>query len=132
MVPPLAFNGATLHHHGGFRFALFPRRGGRVPELGDARTLEWIGRFLGRLHALGRVEDYAQRPALDVSSFGREPAEYLLQHAALPPELREVFRGVQEQALAGVERAYQRAAAARRLPCCYGMPTYNSSEDFLC
>lgn len=115
VVPPLAFNGATLHHHGGFRFALFPRRGGRVPELGDARTLEWIGRFLGRIHALGRVEDYAQRPALDVNSFGREPAEYLLQHAALPPELREVFRGVLEQALAGVERAYQRAGAVGTL-----------------
>ena len=35
VVAPLAFNGRTLHEHGGFLFALTPRRGGRTPELDD-------------------------------------------------------------------------------------------------
>ena len=32
-------------HHQGFRFAVYPRRGGRTPELDDKKILEWIGRF---------------------------------------------------------------------------------------
>ncbi|OWY39160.1 stress response serine/threonine protein kinase YihE [Xenophilus sp. AP218F] len=109
VVAPLAFDGATLHRHGGYRFALFPRRGGRVPELGDARALEWIGRFLGRIHALGRVADYAHRPALDIDSFGGEPVAFLLEQQWLPTELREVYRGVAAQALDGVARCFDRA-----------------------
>ena len=31
VVAPLAIKGVTLHPHGGFRFALFPRRPGRAP-----------------------------------------------------------------------------------------------------
>ncbi|TMH82660.1 MAG: stress response kinase A, partial [Betaproteobacteria bacterium] len=33
VVAPLAVNGRTLHASGGFRFAVYPRRGGRTPEL---------------------------------------------------------------------------------------------------
>jgi len=38
---------------GPFRFAVTPRLGGRAPELEDDDTLEWIGRFIGRMHAVG-------------------------------------------------------------------------------
>ena len=44
-------DGSTLYQHAGFRFALFPRRGGRAPEPGDLDQLEWIGRFIGRIRA---------------------------------------------------------------------------------
>ncbi|MDE1713028.1 serine/threonine protein kinase (plasmid) [Chromobacterium amazonense] len=116
-VPPLLSQGQTLHHHGGFRFALFERRGGRVPELDRADTLQWIGRFLGRIHALGRTEVYQHRPVLDLQSFGREPAAFILAGDWLPPELAPVYRGVVEQALDGVARCFERAGnvAALRL-----------------
>ncbi|KUM04660.1 serine/threonine protein kinase [Chromobacterium subtsugae] len=114
-VPPLRLQGRTLHEHGGFRFALFERRGGRVPELDRDDTLQWIGRFLGRIHALGRVEDYRSRPTLDQQSFGREPADFLLQGGWLPPELGNVYRGVLEQALEGVARCFERAGQASQL-----------------
>src|SRR5262245_27716468 len=42
VVAPLATEGRSLHAFDGFRFALFPRRGGRSPELEDRDTLEWI------------------------------------------------------------------------------------------
>ena len=51
VVGALSIDGRTLHHHGGFRFAVFERRGGRTPELDREGTLEWMGRFLGRIHA---------------------------------------------------------------------------------
>ena len=41
----------TLAQFAGYRFAVYPRRGGRAPELDDSETLERIGRFIGRIHA---------------------------------------------------------------------------------
>ncbi|MCD5329389.1 serine/threonine protein kinase [Chromobacterium piscinae] len=114
-VPPLVFDGRTLHSHGGFRFALFARRGGRVPELDRDETLQWVGRFLGRIHAVGRTEAYRYRPTLDIQSFGREPMDFLLNGRLLPPELEEVYRGVAEQALQGVARCFERAGAVAQL-----------------
>ncbi|BCU06898.1 hypothetical protein Atep_15750 [Allochromatium tepidum] len=52
---PLDIGGETLHGFAGYRFSLTPRRGGRHPELGDLDVLEWIGRFIGRIHAVGAV-----------------------------------------------------------------------------
>jgi len=48
--------GKTLHEFNGFRFAVFPKHGGRAPELDDPATLEWMGRFIGRIHAVGAKE----------------------------------------------------------------------------
>ncbi|MFN9187831.1 MAG: serine/threonine protein kinase, partial [Betaproteobacteria bacterium] len=114
-VPPLALRGATLHHAAGFAFSVFPRQGGRVPNLDDADVLEWIGRFLGRIHAVGAARPYAERPALDQDSFGREPRASLLAGHWLPRELRAVYAGVSQQALDGVARAFERAGAVRAL-----------------
>jgi Ser/Thr protein kinase RdoA (MazF antagonist) len=109
VVPPLPLQGRTLNRFEGFRFAVFPRRGGRAPLLDDPDVLEWIGRFLGRLHAVGRGRPFAARPALDIDSFGREPRRYLLAHDWLPAELREVYSGVSQQALDEVAHAFDRA-----------------------
>jgi hypothetical protein len=73
VVAPLLIGGRTLHEHGGFLFSVTPRRGGRAPELGDGDTLEWIGRFLARLHTVGARRPFAHRPAVDVASYGIEP-----------------------------------------------------------
>ena len=111
VVPADTIGGRTLHHFGGFRFAVFPRRGGRAPELDDPDTLEWTGRFIGRIHAVGALAAYAGRPALDLDTFGREPRDYLLAHDFLPPELAATWKSVADQALDGVARCYERAGA---------------------
>lgn len=109
VVPPLVVDKATLHRHGGYRFAVFPRRGGRAPALDDAKTLERIGRFIGRIHAVGAVRPFMDRPALDIATFGEAPRDYLLAHHFLPPELLATWQSVVEQALDGVRRCYDRA-----------------------
>jgi Ser/Thr protein kinase RdoA (MazF antagonist) len=109
VVPALTIAGATLHTFNGFRFAVFPRRGGRAPELDDAATLEWMGRFIGRIHAVGALTPYAARPALDIASFGVEARDYLIDNHFLPPELLTPWRSVIDQALDGVRRCYDRA-----------------------
>ncbi|MBP6395808.1 MAG: serine/threonine protein kinase, partial [Giesbergeria sp.] len=65
-VGPLVINGKTLHPHGGFMFSVSPWRGGRQPELDDFEVLEWIGRFLARIHTVGSAKPFAHRPALDL------------------------------------------------------------------
>jgi len=55
VVPAMSLGGSTLNVFKGFRFAVFPRHGGRAPELEDSTTLEWMGRFIGRIHAVGAV-----------------------------------------------------------------------------
>jgi Ser/Thr protein kinase RdoA (MazF antagonist) len=109
VVPPLAIGGQTLFHHAGFRFALFPRRGGRAPELEDPDTLAWLGRFIGRIHALGAARAFVHRPALDVQGFGIDARDWLLAHDVIPPDLREAWAGAAALAIEGAQHAFQRA-----------------------
>ena len=99
--------------HAGFAFALYPRRGGRTPELDDPQVLEWIGRFIGRIHAVGSTRDFAFRPRLDVQSFGHEPRAWLLEHEFVPPDLLAAWKAVTQQALAAVEACYARAGSVK-------------------
>ncbi len=114
-VPPLALDGRTLHGRGSFRFALYPRRGGRAPEIEDRDVRIWLGRFIGRIHAVGGRQRFLHRPALDVETFGDEPGAYLIDSGWVPHELRDVYAGVVAQALAEVRRCYERAGAVRTI-----------------
>lgn len=109
MVAPLGAPGETLSEHGGFRFALYPRRPGRTPELEDFDTLQWLGRFIARIHAVGALSSFAHRPALDIETFGRAPHRYVIEHDFVPAELRATYESVVEDVLARVARAFERA-----------------------
>lgn len=116
VVPALlAANGGTLRHFDGFRFAVFPKCGGRAPELDDTKTLEWMGRFIGRIHAVGALQPYRERPRLDILSFGEEPRDFLLSGGFIPAELESVYRGVAAQALEGIRRCFERAGEVATL-----------------
>lgn len=109
VVAPLAIAGRTLHEHGGFRFAVYPRRGGRAPEFDNLDTLEWMGRFLGRIHAIGALRAFDTRPALDIATFGDEPRDYLLNEGWIPADLNEAYETVSAHALDAVRRCYEEA-----------------------
>lgn len=109
VVAASIINQNTLHHYQGYRFSLFPKHGGRAPELDQQGVREWIGRFIGRIHAIGALSDFQQRPTIDIASFGTEPSQYLLANEFIPAELQEVYRGVVSQALEGVQRCFERA-----------------------
>jgi Ser/Thr protein kinase RdoA (MazF antagonist) len=104
-VAPLLLGGTTLHHHGGFAFSVSPRRGGRAPELDDTEVLEWIGRFLGRMHNVGAASAFAVRPALDIQSFAVEPRDWLLANGALPLEVQREWLQAWERAVALAQAA---------------------------
>lgn len=108
-VPAMPLAGSTLLSHGGFRYSVFPRCGGREPELGRADTLTWLGRFIGRIHAVGAVHPYQSRPALDIASSGTAPRDWLLAHDCIPDDLREPWQAAAGLALDAVQRCYDRA-----------------------
>jgi len=114
-VAPLVLEGRTLTAHAGFRFAVYPRRGGRTPELEDKNTLQWLGRYIGRIHAVGATRAFDVRPALDAQTFGREPRDWLIENGFLPEDLRPAWEGAAALALEGVASCFARAGALRTL-----------------
>lgn len=84
-VAPLRFAGRTLHHFRGHRLALMPRRGGRHPELGDLDVLEWIGRFIGRIHAVGAVAPFIIARRLILQSLALRHAIFCLHKIGFQP-----------------------------------------------
>ena len=108
-VAPSSIDDKTLFTYQDFRFSIFHKHGGRAPELDQAGVLEWIGRFIGRIHSEGALSDFKHRPTLSIVTFGEEPSKYLLNEGMMPKELELVYRGVVAQALDGVMRCYDRA-----------------------
>lgn len=115
-VPPMRVpGGVTLTHAQGFRVAVFERRGGRTPELDDPEVLAWLGRYIGRIHAVGAMEGYSQRPELDARTYGELPGEFVLACQHLPADLREAYRSALGAALEAVRTCFERAGAVKHL-----------------
>ncbi len=107
VVAPLADEqGETLHNFGGFQFAVFPRRGGRSPELDPPENLRWLGRFLGRIHAVGAVETFQHRPVLNSQTFGVASYEFLLNGGFIPRDWQKPYRDVAEAVLEQINNIY--------------------------
>jgi len=65
--------------------------------------------LLGRIHAVGALQAYRERPILDIASFGEEPLDYVLSAGLVPADLREAYRSVAVHALERVRQCYARA-----------------------
>ncbi|HEX6929995.1 MAG TPA: serine/threonine protein kinase [Gammaproteobacteria bacterium] len=113
VIAPLVIDGESLFEHDGFRLALYPRRGGRSPEPGNTAQLEWLGRFIGRIHAVGSARSFTERPRLSAEAMGRDSLDVLRQGEWLPDYLRDNFLDAGERL---VERAMTAldAVAARQ------------------
>ncbi|MFC1665054.1 serine/threonine protein kinase [Pseudomonadota bacterium] len=110
VVPPLKdSSGETLHHSGPFRFTLFQRYGGRAPELDNPDHLEQLGRFIGRLHSVGKSKPFQYRPKLDVQTFGINAYQFVLESGFVPREIEAAYRSLAEDLIIRVNHCYQRA-----------------------
>ncbi|MFO7541358.1 MAG: serine/threonine protein kinase [Thiobacillus sp.] len=115
VVAPRVLNGATLHRHAGFRFAVFPKQGGRMPEFDREGILPWMGRFLGRIHAVGAQANFVHRPTLDLQTFGIASRDFLRSGNWLPPDLVAAWDSVVDHALTSVAHCYDRAGKVRNI-----------------
>jgi Ser/Thr protein kinase RdoA (MazF antagonist) len=122
VVAPLVVGGETLHLQRGFRYAVFPRRGGRWPELGTTDERQWVGRFLGRIHAVGRSAAFRERAQLSVEELGRESRDYVLDGEWLPDYLAPKYADLTDELLDEVEsrtRGWRGATLGRILGDCH-------------
>lgn len=110
VVAPLkSANNETLHHFQEFRFSLFPRKGGRALELDNFDQLEWMGRFIGRLHAIGSTKPFKHRMRLDIQTYGYAPYHFLIENNFIPDNLKQNFEQIVKSVLHKVQQCYERA-----------------------
>jgi Ser/Thr protein kinase RdoA (MazF antagonist) len=113
VAAPQRHQGRTLLGHGGYRYAVYPRLWGRAPELDGTEHLEWLGRLLARLHAVGALARFRHRPTLDPEGMVRLAARHVLASSLLPPALATAYRSATD-ALAGA--IARRVASVGALP----------------
>ena len=104
---PLANNPESLFYYAGYRFSLYQRRGGRAPELTDPEHLYWLGKFLGRIHAVGKTKMFQYRPTLSIESFIVKPYEFILHNQFIPKLFLESYQAIVADILKHVESNYQ-------------------------
>jgi len=115
VVPPLILSGRSLHEYQGFRFAIFPNQGGRTLELDNLDYLEWMGRFIGRLHAVGALSSFQHRLHLDVETYGYKPYQFLSENNFIPMELKSEFEKVMQALLAAIKVNFEQAGEIKYL-----------------
>lgn len=107
VIPPWQNTaGDSLFHFEGYRFALYPRRGGHAPALDDMDNLFQLGRLFGRLHLVGASTTFKVRPKLDVVSFGDESRRDILLDV-IPDSLRESYATTSEDLLVLVRQRFK-------------------------
>jgi len=122
VVAPLAIEGVSLFIRSGYRYAVFPRRGGRWPELGTATDREWVGRFLGRIHGVGRAARFHERRQLDLEDLGRNARDFVLDMDLMPDYLADKYAEVTDallDAVAGKATDWGGARLGRILGDCH-------------
>ena len=107
VVAPLALNGKTLHHHGDYRFTVFPSVGGRQFENDNLDQLEWMGRFIGRIHRVSQAKTFKQRPDSVTQSYLDEPGQVLENSTWLPDHLKTAFFAILNPVITAASSAYK-------------------------
>lgn len=97
------------------RYAVAARCAGREPELDQPDTLRQIGRFIGRLHAVGRQRSFQHRHRMDARTDGETALALLLgnSHAGQPggfvsDDMRAAWEDTARRALDAVCTAFER------------------------
>jgi Ser/Thr protein kinase RdoA (MazF antagonist) len=110
VVAPLARHRQTLFDTGGFRYAVYPRQGGRWPELATREERMQMGRFLGRIHLIGAQRAFRHRGILDWRTLGRDSARYLVDNDWIPAHISEAYVSITRDLLAGIELRFAELA----------------------
>lgn len=111
VVAPLTIDGRTLFTAQTHRFSLWPRIGGRAPDLERAEQLEQLGRTLGRLHQVGSQRRFAHRVQLAPQDAEADLRE-LLSSPWLPDYLADNLRSLGEALQPHLHRSWQQLQPA--------------------
>jgi Ser/Thr protein kinase RdoA (MazF antagonist) len=118
VVPPLDIDAAaeypTIGTHDDFLFAIYPRQGGRAPELDNLEHLHQLGRFIGHMHALGEGFPFQHRLSISVEQ-AQANVDYLLDESIMPVELEPAYRAISAEILAAIEQRRPDARQYRQI-----------------
>ncbi|EJB5271002.1 serine/threonine protein kinase [Vibrio vulnificus] len=115
VAAPVNINGATLHHYQGYQFALFNSVGGRQFEVDNLDQLEWVGRFLGRIHQVGAKQRFQHRPSIGLDEYLYQPRALLQQCNMIPMHLENSFFQDLDRLIAAIEAQWPKDTHAIRL-----------------
>jgi len=108
VVPPLVIDQEsdtpTLSRFYDFKFCIYPRQGGRAPELDNLDHLHRLGQFIGRIHAIGAGYPFKHRVRLRVQAFGYDSAAFLLDNDFIPGDVRPAYESIVEEVLTAIEQ----------------------------
>ncbi|WNJ96630.1 serine/threonine protein kinase [Vibrio ruber] len=88
---PLILQNKTLHTYQGYRFALFLSEGGRQFEIDNVEQLEWVGRFMGRIHQVGAKQPFMHRPTITLDEYLYQPQQLLEHSTFIPSHIEKAF-----------------------------------------
>lgn len=88
----------SLFGYNNFRFSLYPRKGGRAPELDNLDNLVILGRFLGRIHLIGASKAFKYRPTINSQTYGHESVAFI-KESFIPPDLYNQYESITDQLL---------------------------------
>ena len=109
VVPPIDYpEGGTLQQFNNFRFSVFEQFLGRPPELDNLDNLLVMGRFVGRIHAVGALHEFKHRIELTAERFAVQSRQYLLENDFLSRDMRPAYETVSQDL---VDKIQQRFAA---------------------
>ncbi|MBK5143849.1 serine/threonine protein kinase [Budviciaceae bacterium BWR-B9] len=115
VVAPLVINKQTLHYHQGYMFAVFPSMGGRQYEVDNLDHLEWVARFLGRIHQVGRQQPFVVRPTMGLDEYLYQPRRVLEESSLVPASVKPLLLPVLDELIRAVEQHWHTDWALSRL-----------------
>ena len=115
VIPPLQIKSKTLHHYESFRFSLYQRRGGRAPELDNIKNLEVLGRFIGRIHQVGKSQPFEHRPEISVQEYGYLARQFLIDNKFIYPDMLEAYSSLTQNLLEDIGTILEESVERIRL-----------------
>lgn len=94
VIAPMVIDGKTLFEFDGYRFALFPRQGGRSGQIEELADFEQMGRLLGRLHQTANCVESDARPSMTPQTFSQDCRQFLLENDFIEPDLVPAYESV--------------------------------------
>ncbi|MGS6296994.1 serine/threonine protein kinase [Enterobacter hormaechei] len=115
VAAPFKFNNQTLLTHQGFYYAVFPSLGGRQFEADNIDQMEWVARYLGRIHQTGRKKPFVARPTIGVQEYLIEPRQVFETSALIPNALKDNFLTATDKLIDAVKACWRDNITTLRL-----------------
>lgn len=107
IVAPLVIDGSSLFAHADYLFAVFPCRGGRIFEVDNLNQLEWMGRFLGRIHAVSATKKFDYRATISTDEMLFQAKDLIIASGFVPKSLHLAFFTVLDQVIEIATKQYK-------------------------